>query len=319
MRPPSPLLTVSCPPHIHCGRTTRGIMLETLLALLPAVVMAVVNYGLPALRVMALCAAAAVVVEALCARIMERENETDDLHALLTGLLLAFLLPASAPWWLVLAGAAASIVLGKAVFGGIGASPLAAPCVGWAILSISWPELMNTELTLLDSNFLAPLHELKHFGYLAVEDVPLMDLLLGHEIGGLGAVQTLPVLAGGLWLLARNRIKPLIPLGFVLGVTLTALCFQLINPEEYAGPVFHLLAGSTLFAAFFLTTDNGSSPVFPIGTLLFGLLAGCLLIIIRVWGVHPDGAAFAILLANLAAPLLDRIRPKPLIVHEGAY
>lgn len=311
MRPPNPLLTVSCAPHVHNGRTTQAMMFETLLALLPAVVLAMVNYSLPALRVIALAGASAVAVEAICSRIMERENETDNLHGLLTGLLLAFLLPASAPWWLVIVGSTVSIVLGKAIFGGLGGSPLCAPCLGWAVLSISWPELMDAELTLLGSNFAAPLHQLKHFGYLAVEEFPLGEALGGQQIGGLGAVQVLPLLLGGIWLLGRGRIKPFIPIGFLLGVLLTAACFHYPYPEEYAPPLFHLLTGSTIFAAFFLATDNSSSPAFAIPSALFGLVAGCLLVIIRVWGVYPDGAPFAVLLANLMAPLLDRIRPKP--------
>jgi len=318
MRPFTPLLTVSCAPHVHCGRTTRSMMLETLVVLIPTVILAVINYGLPALRVMALAGASAVAVEALCARIMERENETDDLHGLLTGLLLAFLLPASAPWWLVVAGSAACIILGKAIFGGIGGSPLCAPCVGWAVLSISWPELMDTELTLLSANFAAPLHQLKHFGFMAVEDMPLLDALLGRQIGGLGAVQVLPLLLAGLWLMMRGHIKPLIPVGFFLGVILASLCFHLPGPDEYAPPLFHLVTGGTVLAAFFLATDNGSSPVFPIGVLLYGLLAGVMLILIRVWGVYPDGAPFAVLLANLAAPLLDRIRPRPFGTRKEA-
>lgn len=311
MRPPTPLLTVSCAPHVHSGQTTRTMMLEILMALTPAVFMAMINYGLPALRVMALAASSAVVFEYLTTRIMERENETDDLHALLTGLLLAFLLPASAPWWLVMAGAAASIILGKAIFGGLGGSPLCAPCIGWAVLVLSWPELMDTELNLLGFNFMAPLHQLKHFGYLAVEDFPLTQALAGQQIGGLGATQVLPLLLGGFWLLLRGRIKPLIPIGFIVGVLLTAACFHFPYPEEYAPPLFHLLAGSTVFAAFFLATDNSSSPAYPIPSALFGLFAGSLLVIIRVWGVYPDGAVFAVLLANLMAPLLDRLRPKP--------
>ncbi|MGE4292816.1 MAG: RnfABCDGE type electron transport complex subunit D [Desulfovibrio sp.] len=311
MRPPTPLLTVSCAPHVHSGLTTRAMMFETLMALIPAVIMAVVNYGLPAMRVLALAGAAAVAVEYLCTRIMEREIETDNLHGLLTGLLLAFLLPASAPWWLVLAGAAAAIVLGKAIFGGIGGSPLCAPCIGWAVLVLSWPELMDTELTLLGFNFFAPLHQLKHFGALAVADFPLAQALSGQQIGGLGSTQVLPLLLGGLWLALRGRIKPFIPLGFLAGVLLAAACFHFPAPEEYASPIFHLCAGSTVFAAFFLATDSSSSPAYPLPALLFGLFAGCLLVLIRVWGVYPDGAAFAVLLANLVAPLLDRIRPEP--------
>lgn len=318
MRPPRPLLTVSCAPHVHSGLTTRAMMFETLMALLPAAILAVFNYGVPALRVMALSCCSAVAAEYVCARIMEREVETDDLHALLTGLLLAFLLPASAPWWLVIVGAAASIVLGKAIFGGLGGSPLCAPCIGWAVLTLSWPELMDTELSLLGYNFAAPLHQLKHFGSLAVLDFRPTDALAGKQIGGLGATQVLPLLLGGLWLLLRGRIKPLIPLGFLAGLLLTAACFRYASPELYAPPLFHVFSGASVFAAFFLATDNSSSPVYPLPTFLFGLVGGCLLMLIRAWGVYPDGAAFAVLLAELTAPLLDRLRPRAFGYGKGA-
>ncbi|MEF2144986.1 MAG: RnfABCDGE type electron transport complex subunit D [Desulfovibrionaceae bacterium] len=315
---PSPLLTVSCAPHIHSGRTLRKTMLETVAVLLPTAILAMVNYGLPAARVMALSCATAVAVETLCTLIMEREIEVDDLNGLFIGLLLAFLLPASAPWWLVMTGATLSIVAGKAIFGGLGGSPLCAPCVGWAILTISWPDLMDTELSLLASSFAAPLHQLKHFGYLAVEDFNLLDGLLGKQVGGLGAVEILPLLAAGVWLSLRRQIKWLIPLGFLTGLILLSTFFHYSSPDEYAPPLFHLLTGSAVFAAFFLAPDNSSSPMRALPMFLFGLIAGILLVIIRVWGVYPDGAPFAVLLANLLSPLLDRIRPKPFGAGTGA-
>ncbi len=315
-KPLQPILTVSVPPHIHCGRTITGYMRETLLALLPAAIMAVYTFGAEAMRVMALSCAVAVLAEAICNRLAGTDLSIDDYSAIHTGLLFAFLLPASSPWWLVTAGSVASIVIGKMIFGGLGGNPLAAPLVGWAICRISWGSYMDTNATMLMSNLPAPLQNLKHFGLESVEALESTALLMGKQLGGLGEVHLVALLAGGLFLLIRKHIRWEIPLSFVFGVSLTAWIFQLIDPMTYASPLFHLLAGGTLFGAFFLATDPAVSPVGRIPTLIYGFMAGIMVIVIRVYGIYPDGVPFAVLLANLFTPLLDRIRPKP---FGGAY
>ncbi|QGY40983.1 RnfABCDGE type electron transport complex subunit D [Pseudodesulfovibrio cashew] len=310
-RPLQPILTVTAPPHAHCGRTIKGYMAEHLAALLPAATMAVVAFHTGALRVMALSCAVAVLSEAACNRIFRRTQSIDDLSALYTGLLFAFLLPASAPWWLVTMGAAVSIVLGKMLFGGLGCNPLCPSLVGWAVCRISWPAFMDTNATMLTSNLPAPLQLLKYFGLKSVASLDPTSLLMGNQLGGLGEVQVIGLLAGGAFLLARRHITWEIPTAFLAGVAGTAWVYQLIDPATYASPLFHLLAGGTVFGAFFLAPEPASSPVGRIPRLLFGLIAGAMVIIIRVYGIYPDGVPFAILLANLFTPLLDRIRPTP--------
>lgn len=311
IRPQHPILTVSMPPHVHCGRTIKGHMRETLIALLSAAIMAAVFFGLDAVRVMAMACAVAVATEALCNALSGRDLAVDDLSALLTGLLFAFLLPASAPWWLAAVGAASSIGLGKFIFGGLGASPLCPPLVGWALCRISWPEIMDTNATMLASTLAAPLHELKYFGLDAVAAIDPVSLFTGHQLGGLGTVHVAALLAGGAFLLVRRHISWEIPTAFIAGLLATAWVYRLTDPSAYAPPLFHLLAGGAVFGAFFLATDPASSPIGRIPRLLFGLMAGIMVIIIRVYGIYPDGVPFAILLANLFTPLLDRIRPRP--------
>lgn len=308
LRVPTPLLTVSCPPHVHCGRTLFERNLETLLALAPALVMAVVAYGPSTVRVTALCASVAVLVEHLCWKLMHRRSEIDDGSALVTGVLFAFLLPASAPWWLAALGSALTLAIGKMIFGGSGGGPLCAPAVGWVICRISWPDLMDTNTAMLVSALPAPLFDLKHFGPDSMTATNL-DLLLGHQLSGLGAGQVLGLLAGGLYLLARGWIRLWIPFGFLAGVAGTATVYWLLG--QGPTPLFQLLAGGTVFGAFFLATDTSSSPVGTLPMLLFGLLGGTLLVVVRTYGVYPDGVAFAVLLANLLSPHLDRIRPRP--------
>lgn len=311
IRPPKTLFTVADSPHIHCGHTISGLMFDTLLALAPAVVMAAIAYGLPAVRVMALSCAVAVLVEAACWKLMSRDLEIENLNALLLGLLFAFLLPASAPWWLVATGSAVTVILGKAIFGGLGGSPLCAPLVGWAALQISWPESMDIELNMLGSTYADPLAQLQHFGAGAVEHVLPLDLLLGHQAAGLGATPVLALCIGGIYLIARKRIRWHMPLAFLAGVGATAALFAALEPGMHPGPFFHLLAGSTMLGAFFLVTDPSSSPVGRVPMLLYGFIAGVLVLVMRVWGTHPDGVAFAILLANLLTPMLEKIRPRP--------
>lgn len=311
LKPLQPILTVAMPPHIHCGRTIRRYVLETLLALLPAAILAVAAFGVDALRVMALSCSMAVIAEATCNKMMKRDQSVDDYSALLTGLLFAFLLPASAPWWLVTIGAATSIGLGKMIFGGLGGNPLSPPLVGWALCRISWGDFMDTNATMLMSNLPAPLQQLKYFGLSSVAPTDPISLLLGNQLGGLGEVQVAALLLGGAFLLFRRHIKWEIPTGFIVGLLATAFIYRLMDQTTYAPPLFHLLAGGTVFGAFFLATDESSSPIGRTPALIFGLLAGAMVIIIRIYGIYPDGVPFAILLANLSTPLLDRIRPKP--------
>ncbi|EGB13901.1 electron transport complex, RnfABCDGE type, D subunit [Pseudodesulfovibrio mercurii] len=311
LKPLNPILTVAVAPHVHCGRTIRRHMIDTLVALLPAALMAVVVFGMGALRVMALSCAVAVTTEALLNRIMKREQSVDDYSAPVTGLLFAFLLPASSPWWLVTIGSSASITLGKMIFGGLGGSPLCPPLVGWAMCRISWGSWMDTNATMLSSQLAAPLQQLKYFGVESIASIHYQDLFLGNQLGGLGAVHVGALLVGAAYLLLRGHISWEIPAGFLGGLLLTAWIYRFMDPAAYAPPLFHLLAGGAVFGAFFLATDPSSSPIGRLPDVIFGLMAGAMVIVIRVYGTYPDGVPFAILLANLFTPLLDRIRPRP--------
>ncbi|GAB7081344.1 RnfABCDGE type electron transport complex subunit D [Megalodesulfovibrio paquesii] len=304
-------LTAKSAPFWHCGRTVKGMMTDTLIALAPAMIMAVVHYGYHAVETLAWAGLAAVLAEALAQKLMGREYTADDYTALVGGLLFAFLLPATAPGWLVFIGSALSILLGRMVFGGYGMSPVCAPAVGWCVMTISWPDLVDLNGMLLLWDRVEPLSELKYFGVDAIANISLPSLLFGSNLGALGASQTLAVLAGGVYLILRGQLRWHIPVSFLLGVFLTALLYNLIDPQLYAPPLFHLCSGGVMLAAFFLMPYPSSSPVWPAAMLLYGLFGGAVLVIIRTYGIYPDGAAFAVLLANLFTPLFDLIQPKP--------
>ncbi|GAB1410448.1 RnfABCDGE type electron transport complex subunit D [Desulfovibrionales bacterium] len=286
-------------------------MLHSLLALLPATAMAVYRYGYDALTVIAWAGLAAVITEFLMQKWMHQESTADDFTALFDGVVFAFLLPSTAPFWLVITGSALTIILGRMVFGGFGGSPVCAPAVGWAIMTVSWPEFMDLNAMLLNWDLIEPLSELKHFGVDAIAGVTPVSLLLGNNLGMLGASQVGLILLGGLYLLATRQVRWFIPVTFLLGVFLTALLYNILDPNTYASPVFHLLSGGTMMAAFFLMPYPSASPVWKLPMLLYGLFGGALLVIIRTYGVYPDGACFAVLLINLCTPLIDLIQPKP--------
>jgi electron transport complex protein RnfD len=308
---------VDTPPFLHRGHTIEGMSRDVAIALLPAAAMAVWTFGIPALRVMALAAGVCVLAEALWDKALGRDLRLYDGTSLTTGLLFSFLLPAGAPWWLVLVGGVLTIILGRQVFGGLGCNPLCPALVGWAAMTISWPAFMDPAAMNLDSPFLDPLMRIKQFGWAALPPDSELSFFLGGQLGGLGSAQIAAVLLGGLFLVARKAARWEIPLAFLAGAFLLGALFWRfggamgLNPEATPPPHLYLLTGSTVFAAFFLATDHASSPVGTAGMLLYGLLGGCMVVIIRVFGIYPDGAPFAVLTSSLVTPLLDLIRSAP--------
>ncbi|UZP66837.1 RnfABCDGE type electron transport complex subunit D [Desulfovibrio mangrovi] len=309
--PTAPFLAVGAAPHYHCGTSIQGMMRNILIALAPAVVGALYWYGMEAARVMALSVSTAVVVEYLSFRAMNREVVVDDLHAVVYGLLFAFLIPAGAPWWLVMCGSAVTILMGKTLYGELGGSPVVGPAVGWAFCRVSWPLFVDPDATMLNTEMVNPLTQLKYFGAAQVSTFSIPSLISGDQLGALGAMQVGALLIGGIYLIVRGTIRWQIPAGFLIGVLGLGSLYYAIDPTVYASPVFHLLTGSTMLAAFFLMTDTSSSPNGNVSRLVYGLIGGVLVILIRTYGKYPDGVMFAVLLANMVSPLVDLIKPKP--------
>lgn len=305
------LLIGESAPHIHCGRTIRGMMLDMLIALIPSAALAIIYWGVDALRVMALAVAVAVLVEAACCRLMNRKISIDDLNAVVVGLLLAFMLPAGAAWWVVVVGTALSVCLGKMIFGGLGANPVPAVLVGYAAISVCWGIHVDPDTVQLATSWSDPLTKLKFFGAAGIDRFSYFDLLLGRQIGGLGSANVGMILLGGLYLVARGTVRWQIPLAFLVGTAAVSGLFYLTAPEMYAPPMFHLLTGSVMLAAFFIATDSACSPSRTAAMIIYGLLGGALVVLIRIYGMHVDGTAFAVLLASLVVPYCVLLRPKP--------
>ncbi len=310
------MLSVSSPPFWHCGQTITTHMRDILIALIPVAVFAVITWGLPALRVMALSIFVCVITEAVAQRMMNRQVVIDNWSAVLTGLLFAFLMPADSVYWVVALGAFLSIVFGKLLFGDLGSSPVCAPVVGYLLCSLSFPTYTDANMVQLATFYVDPLVQLKAFGADAASDLSYFSLLFGKQISGLGTGQGFFLIAGGVYLCYRGLIPWEISLSFILGIFFTSLIFFMADSSTYASPFFHLFTGSTLLGAFFLSTDMSSSPNKQINMLIYGAVAGIMVILIRVFGVYTDGVPFAILLCNMIAmPLLEGRKQKPLTLN----
>ncbi len=304
------LLAMSTPPYWHCGRTVAKRSLDQIIALMPAAIMAVVNWGVPALRVMALSVAVCIAVEAICCRVMGRRQTVTDLTAVVTGLIFAFLLPAAAPWWLVMLGAACCMLFGKMLFGGLGDNPVPAPVVGWAILFVSYPFLMDPNLVELNSAYTDPLATLKYLGVAKASEISIVDLLLGRQIAALGAGQIGGLALGAVYLLVRGVIRWQISLGVLVGVAVP-FAFMHMTSDAGASVLFHLGTGSIVLCAFFIATEPNVAPTHGPAMMLYGLTCGVMMFLIRTFGAYVDGAPFAVLVVCLLTPYFDLIRPKP--------
>jgi len=310
-------LVVSHAPFLHCGAGVTERSYHVLLAALPATVVGLIRFGMPALGVISLAISSAIIWEYLFNRVSKRPISIGDGNAALIGLLLGMLLPATMPWWAVIVGTLLAIVIGKQIYGGLGGNSFNPVLISMAILMVAWSSFLDFEGMLVnyDFNFAVsnPLVVAKHlsaFGPDAIERFSLGNLLLGRQIGGIGATCGLGLIVGGIYLILRGFIRWEISVSFLVGVALTALFFNLADSSQYAGPMIHLFSGYTLMGAFFLATEDSSSPVNTVPMLLYGLIGGVMTVLIRNIGAYVDGVVFAILFINCINPLLDKIRPK---------
>ncbi len=307
-------LVVAHAPYWHDGSKISTKNYHIMIAALPAVLMGISQYGAPALAVIAFAMACAMIWEVIWNLILGKSASIGDGSAAVTGMLLGMLMPATAPWWLIALGTFIAIIVGKQIFGGIGFNPLNPPLLALAMLVISFTGIFdfNESLRHYDLGFVMtyPLADLKTFGPDAIGKFGLGDLFMGRQAGAIGSTFGLGLIVGGLYLMLRGYMRWEISLSFLAGVFITALLFNLSDPAKYAGPVFHLLTGYTLIAAFFLLPEDSSSPANFIPMLIFGAMAGMMTVLIRNIGAYVDGVVFAVLLMNLCNPLLDKIRPK---------
>lgn len=307
---------VSVWPHIHSGNSVRNMMLHLIFALLPAVAAAFLVFGADTLRVVAIAMVSAVFWDAVLQKIFRRSISIGDMNAAAGGLIFAMLLPATIPWWVVVLGTLVMLLLGKHVYGGLGCNPFNGVLIAYVALLLSYPGLVGdypvpTSDMMMTQN--SPLMELRDKGAEFLDETfPLQDLFLGSTLitGTIGEISKLALLVGGLFLVLRRKISWVIPAGFLAGLAGFATIFWMIDPDTYASPLFHLLAGGSLLAAFFLATDWTTSPVTKTGMALFGLVCGVMTMVIRLWSQWPEGAYFAVFMVSMLTPFFDKLRPK---------
>lgn len=292
-------LHVSVSPHIHGKKSTQAIMLDVIIALLPATIAGVVLFGIDALLVVATCVISAVVCELLFNIIVKKEQTVSDLSSVVTGLLLALNLPANIPLWQATVGSAFAIIIVKCVFGGLGKNIVNPAITARVFMLIAFGSMTAAVFpTGMDSaSGATPLTDLDN------GVVPnLMDLLLGKNGGAIGETCALALIIGGVYLLVRKVISWHIPVAFIG----TAFLFTLlVEGGNFETALAWTLSGGLLIGAFFMATDYVTSPSTAKGKIIFGIGAGVITVLIRFWGAYPEGVSFAILLMNIVNPFID--------------
>lgn len=306
-------LTVSCSPHVHAADGTRDIMLDVVIALIPAMLGAVYFFGLRSLCVMAVSVAACVVFEYLYRKLLKKDTTVGDCSAIVTGVLLAMVCPVTIPYWTIIIGDFFAIVVVKQLFGGIGCNFLNPALAGRAFL-FSYPVIMTTwvapytSLNLIGSNADAvtaatPMSYL-HQGMLP--DTSVLYSFIGSVGGCLGETSAVLLLAGGVYLVVRKVISARIPLAYIATVAVIALLFPQGNDRlQWLG--YQVFSGGLMLGAIFMATDYATSPVTKGGQIVYGIGCGLITMLIRYFGSYAEGVSYAILIMNVAVLLLDKI------------
>ncbi|HDJ32651.1 MAG TPA: RnfABCDGE type electron transport complex subunit D [Bacteroidetes bacterium] len=321
------LLRVSYSPHIHGENSVPRLMWGVIISLVPAFVLSILYFGLGAILVTATSVLSCVLFEYLIQRfIMKVPPTVNDGSAVVTGVLLAFCLPATIPLWLVALGALIAIGVGKMSFGGLGNNPFNPALVGRVFLFISfpvqltsWPLPMGFKTKLVDAATGAtPLGMIKE-GLLNNQQVPPlmeeipshMQLFYGNMNGSMGEVAAIALLLGFIYMVVKKIIPPVIPLTILGTVFVFTGILWLANPESNADPLFHLLTGGVMLGAIYMATDYVTSPMTKKGMVVFGIGIGVITVLIRRFGSYPEGVQFAILIMNAFVPLINSwFKPK---------
>ena len=299
-------LTVSSAPHLVGPISTQRIMAIVLIALIPAFISGIIQFGYRAALLTIVCVAACVLFEYLMNKILKKTQTVGDLSAVVTGVLLAFNLPAGLPYWIAIVGSFAAIVVVKQLFGGIGQN-LVNPAVtarifmfiAFATEMTTWPTARGAHLDAVTSA--TPLGELAKGGADAVT-ASNWDLFIGNVGGCIGEVSALALLIGGVILLVTGVISWHIPVTFLATVAVCGFIWGGLD-----GAIFHLCAGGVMLGAFFCATDYVTSPTLPLGKIIFGIGCGLFTMLIRLFASYPEGVSFAILLMNILTPYIYRL------------
>lgn len=305
-------VVISPSPHLHSGRSTAGLMLDVIVAMLPALIASIWLFGWKALIVEIVCVASCIAAEYLCCVVLKKEQTVGDLSCVVTGLLLAFNLPATIPLWQAVLGCVVAIVVVKGMFGGIGHNFVNPALAGRIVLMSSFAEDMtqwNPPLLVADTTSSAtPLAQLAQVsaGETAISSVaaefPLWQMFVGLRGGCLGETCGAALVLGFLYLVWRHVISPVIPLLFAG----TVFVFVWVLTGDVVTATYHLLSGGLLLGAIFMATDYTTSPINVPGKIVFAIGCGLITVLIRLYGALPEGVSFAIIIMNILVPLIER-------------
>jgi electron transport complex protein RnfD len=324
-------LQIHSSPHISSGASVDVIMRNVVYALMPVVVFSIYAFGLAALFTLLVAILSCMFTEHLLCKWSRQATTVNDWSVVITGIIYGLTLPPGLPLWMTLAGGVIAVSLGKFIFGGLGYNPFNPALVGRAFLQAAFPTAMTSwtaafsaeRFTSLPTSTLAlpltspiydslsgatPLADMKF----NQQPTDTMDLLLGLTSGSLGETCSALILAGGLYLIARNMMNWRIPAGIFFAVIVLSALFHFMDPDRYPSTVFVLFSGGLMLGAMFMATDMVASPITNLGCFIYGAFIGTLVVIIRLWGGMPEGVMYAILFANAISPHIDRyIQPTP--------
>ena len=309
-------LIVSPSPHLHTKTSTKSLMRDVVIALIPAVIVSVLFYGWSELLVLGVSVASCVLLEYLITKFLLNGKCTiGDWSAVITGLLLALNLPASTPWWVVFVGAVVAIGVAKMTFGGLGQNLFNPALVGRVFLLISFPTYMTdwakptgfVGSAAVDAFTGATPLGLAKGGADLVAGLDYCDMLFFNIGGSMGEISAIALLIGFVYMLVRRVIRPHITLSIWVTVAIFSGIFWYINPEVYTDPAFNLLTGGLMWGSIFMATDYVTSPMSAWGGVVFGVGIGVITMLIRYFGAYPEGVSFAILIMNSVVPLINKM------------
>ena len=307
-------LTAASSPHIRGDFKTSRLMLDVVVALLPALAVGTWVLGFRALAVTAVSMVSAVGAEWLYCKAAGKQNTLRDCSALVTGMLLALTLPASVPLGIAVLGSVFAIVLAKCMCGGLGQNILNPALTARAFLMLLFPAALTRYEAIDGISSATPLHRM---AMSALPEYSLMDMFLGRIPGSIGELSALALLLGGVFLVARKVISPKIPLAYLGSVAVLTLIFSKTG-SPVVWMLYSVLGGGVMLGAIFMATDYATSPVTPMGQILYGIGCGVLTVFFRYFGLFPEGVTYAILLMNLATWGIDRITaPRRFGVKKG--
>lgn len=310
------MLNVSSSPHIRSSVTTRDIMLDVIIAMIPASLVGIYNFGVSALLVILSTVVACLLTEYIYEKLMKLPITTGDLSAIVTGMILALNMPAGIPLWMPISGGVFAILVVKMLYGGIGKNFMNPALAGRVFLLICFTSQMSSFVVEKSSNLLM-------YGTLAVDGVsgptPLallkesgtttnaLTMFLGNYAGTIGETSTLALLIGAAYLVGKKVISLRIPCAYILTFVVFIVLFGGENSTDVNYILTHVLGGGLIFGAFFMATDYTTSPITPLGQIAFGICLGVLTGIFRVNGQSAEGVSYAIIFCNLLVPLIEKV------------